>query len=156
MLADNGWGDVTVCNISSRGMMLRCDTPPPRNSYVEIRHLSACAVGRVVWSNGSCFGINTQDTIILADLLARASARPRSAGEERRMLPRKVQHSVQMRTLSTEDSSRIFARLFDWAAIALAVAVGAMIVADLAGGAMQRPLQQVHQGLQARNSTTPL
>lgn len=152
MIADRGWSDVTVCNASSRGMMLRCETPPVRNTFIEIRYRDACIVGRVVWSSGASFGINTQDSIDLADLLSQRSARASAGSNERRAKPRIAQYSVQVRTLSTEDSSRIFARLFDWSAVAFAVAAGALIVADLASETLQRPLGEVQQALHAGSS----
>jgi hypothetical protein len=148
MLADEGWGDVTVRNVSSRGMMLRCVNPPGRNTFVEIRLQKARVVGRVVWSNGSACGINTQDTIDLSDLLSQPSASPRKADQERRLQPRtNARTSVQMRILPAEEASRIFARIFDWSAVVLAVVVGAIALTDVTSTAIRQPLATTNAAL---------
>lgn len=148
MLADEGWRDVTVRNVSSRGMMLRCVTPPARNTYVEIRLQKARVVGRVVWSNGAACGINTQGTIDLSDLLSQSPAIPRNGHIERRAKPRGMSHQpVQMRVLPTEEASRIFARIFDWSAVALAVAVGAIALTDVTSPVLRKPLEATHAAL---------
>lgn len=146
MQADQGWRDVTVRNVSSRGMMLSCNMPPPRNSYVEIRYRTSCIVGRVIWSNAGSFGIRSQDTIDLSTMLSkstgpavRATDRGRTRGSSR--------ESVQMRALPAADASRILARLFDWSAISLAVGLGALAIADLAGLALRQPIEAAEMAL---------
>lgn len=142
MLADEGWRDVTVRNVSSRGMMLRCETPPARNTFVEIRLQKARVVGRVVWSNGTACGINSQDTINLSELLSQPPAAPRKENNERRAQPRGTSSQpVQMRVLPTEEASRIFARLFDWSALAFAVAAGAIALTDVTSSVLRKPLE---------------
>jgi hypothetical protein len=44
---DAGWSAVSIGNISLRGLMFRAQTPPPRGSFIEIRHRSTTIVGRV-------------------------------------------------------------------------------------------------------------
>lgn len=152
MFADEGWRDVTVRNVSSRGMMLRCEVPPERNTFVEIRLQKARVVGRVVWSNGAACGINSQDTIDLSDLLSQSPAVPRKDNIERRAQPRGSSHqAVQMRVLPTEEASRIFARLFDWSAIALAVAVGAIALSDVTSTVLRKPLETTSAALSLSN-----
>ena len=46
--SEHGWADVTIGNVSSRGVMLHCTAPLQRNSFIEVRHRSVCIVGRVV------------------------------------------------------------------------------------------------------------
>ena len=135
--ADKGWRDVTVCNVSSRGMMLRCSTPPARNTFIEVRHESLCFVGRVIWSSGSQFGIRTQDKIDCFRLLSSSPAAARPAGAERRTRPRSDKNPVSIRTLPLEETSRVFARLFDFSVLAIALAIGAVTLADGAGEALE-------------------
>jgi len=154
MLAEQGWRDVSVRNVSSRGMMLRCETPPARNTFVEIRHQKACVVGRVVWSSGTAFGINSQDTIDLAELLSQAPAMPMKENNDRRLHARGgAGRSVQMRVLPAEEASRIFARLFDWSVVAVAVSFAALGIADVAQDALQQPLERTRATLNAQNSS---
>lgn len=153
MLAGQGWREVTVRNVSSRGMMLRCEAPPARNTVVEIRHHKACVVGRVVWLSETAFGITSQDTIDLAKLLSQSPAPPAKASEERRSHPRDSgRQSVQMRVLPAEEASKIFARLFDWSAVAIAVAFGAVAVAEVAKDALEKPFEKTRVALSAQKS----
>jgi hypothetical protein len=152
MLADEGWRDVTVRNVSSRGMMLRCKTPPARNTFVEVRLQRARVVGRVVWSGEAACGISSQDTIDLSDLLSQSPTKPRKSNIERRAQPRGMSHHpVQMRVLPTEEASRIFARIFDWSAVALAVAVGAIALTDVTGPVLRAPLETTRATLSPTN-----
>lgn len=155
MLAEEGWRDVIVCNVSSRGMMLRCDSPPGRNTFIEVRHRNANVVGRVIWSRATSFGIYTQDTIDLAALYSRPLSGSQNGSDERRVRPRpKDYQSIQIRRLPTEDASRIFARLFEWSAVVLTVAIGAMFVAQVAQDAMEEPFEKVRHALAPPNSSS--
>jgi hypothetical protein len=128
-------------------MMLRCESPPPRNTFVEIRHRDVRIVGRVVWSSGAAFGINSQDTISIEDLLSSKPRGPRPAKGERRARPR-TPAPTQMRVLPAEDANRIIARLFDWSAVAIAAAAAALLLGDVASAALQRPLDDVRSALE--------
>lgn len=146
MLVEQGWQDVHICNVSSRGMMLRSASPPQRGTYVEIRHNQVCVVGRVVWAKGSAFGINSQDKIDIQGLLSGTPpARSRIIGE-RRAKPR-GNTSVQMRVLPAEEASKIFARLFDWSAIALAVAAAAVALGSTTRTALEAPFAEARVAL---------
>jgi hypothetical protein len=52
---------VLIRDASKRGLLLEADRPPPRGTYIEIKRDSVSLVGRVVWCNGSAFGIRTSD-----------------------------------------------------------------------------------------------
>src|SRR3546814_12398382 len=69
MRADDGWSDVTIYNVSSRGLMARLGSPPVKGSYVEIWHRNVCVVGQVRWAQGGRFGILSQDKIDISALL---------------------------------------------------------------------------------------
>lgn len=147
MVAGEGWSDVTVSNVSSRGMMLRCKSPPARNTYVEVRHRHCSFVGKVVWSkDGSC-GIRTQDRIVISELLSCPSNQAQRGGVKRPSQRQGREYGrSHMRVLSPEESSKLFARAFDWSSVALAVAVGAMLLAKVAEDAFE-PLREVEQVL---------
>lgn len=153
MLADEGWRDVMIRNVSSRGMMLRCIAPPVRNTFVEIRLQKARVIGRVVWSSDAACGINTQDTIELSDLLSQSPAKPRNNNVERRAQPRGTSgQPVQMRVLPTEEASRIFARIFDWTVVATAVAIGAIALADMVGTVLRKPIEMSQAALSSSSN----
>ncbi len=83
-----GWVDVKICNISSRGLMIRTAYPAPRGTYVEIRRDAHTIVGRAVWQKGDDFGMFTQDRLDVEAIVARPSepmARRADGQPERRL-----------------------------------------------------------------------
>lgn len=146
MRGSAGWSDVTICNVSSRGLMARCAAPPPKGDFIEIRHRSVCIIGQVRWSQNSRFGIRTQDRVEISALLAQASV-PVTANE-RRTAPRKAEPAAR-RPDSTEaaEASRRFARMFDWSAMGAILVAGGIVLADMAGTALREPLADARHAL---------
>jgi hypothetical protein len=129
-------------------MMLRCDAPPIRNTFIEVRHRNANVVGRVIWSRDGACGIYTQITIDAAEFASPSALTLRNQSFERRARQRTVEpHTISTRRLSTEDSSRIFARLFDYLSIVFTVVVGAMFLTGIVRDSMQEPLEKVGRAL---------
>lgn len=62
------WADVSIRNISSRGMMLEMPAPPPRGTYIEIARGPLRITARVVWTEGSRCGLQTRERIDLGSL----------------------------------------------------------------------------------------
>lgn len=147
MRAEQGWRDVRICNVSSRGMMLRSASPPPRGTYVEIRYQQICVVGRVVWTKGTAFGVHSQDTIDIRVLLSGPAPVRSRNNSERRAKPR-ADTSIQMRVLPAEEASKILARLIDWSAIALAVAAAAVALGGVTRAALEAPFAEARVALE--------
>lgn len=57
---------VMICNVSSRGMMLRSSRPPPQGSYVELIRPGVATVARVMWSGERSFGVQTREKLDVA------------------------------------------------------------------------------------------
>lgn len=142
---DQGWSDVTIGNVSSRGLMLQSTAALRRNEFIEVRYHHVTIVGRIVWSGGTRCGVRTQDCIDLAALLARAPAKPRKADQERRSAPRSV--PVRPAAVAIAEKSRRRARVFDWAVVAIGGSAAAMFAARLAYSALDLPLAQIGGGL---------
>lgn len=143
---DFGWGDAHVHNVSSRGMMATCATPPTRGTYVEVRRGAYVLVGRVVWSSSDQFGLLAQDRIVLSQL--RASATP-LGDEDRRREPRKSQPSLRSKSAAEiQAGSGRFARAFDFGVVAAAAIGGALILADTASEAFAEPLEKVRTAME--------
>src|SRR3569623_2056164 len=87
--SDAGWSDVTIGNVSSRGMMLHSASGLQRNAFVEVRHRGVCVVGRVVWSPGVKYGVRTQDVVDVPALLSPMPTKRPRPGEDRRRAPRR-------------------------------------------------------------------
>jgi len=128
MRVDREWVDITILNVSSRGLLARTATPPTGRSYVEIRRGTEVAIiGRTVWRNGQHFGVRTQDRIDITQLVTSTRARAPQAGAqpaaERRTAPR-APDSVATRL----DRSRRFAAAFQYVALAAAALAGAAMI----------------------------
>ncbi len=81
MRRGTGWGDVTIHNMSSRGLLATADEEFRPGTVIEIRRIHHIIVGRVVWAKGQYFGVRTQDKI---DIDGIVSAKPpaQEAGDE--------------------------------------------------------------------------
>jgi hypothetical protein len=91
MRLDGRWIDVSIRNLSSRGMQITAQQPVDRGAYVEIRRGRHVVIGRAVWRQGDSFGLQAQDRIDLDGITDRpeatAALQPNGA-PERRWRPR--------------------------------------------------------------------
>jgi hypothetical protein len=149
--ADDGWSDVTIGNVSSRGLMLQCPAPPAHGSFVEIRHHHLCIVGRIVWTHGSQCGLRTQDVIDVRDILSPVPRKQARPGEERRAAPRPRHTPRRPAAAEVAASSQRFARAFDWRIMALAVAAAGALVAHTAWAVLDGPMARAEAALALAN-----
>jgi hypothetical protein len=141
--SDGRWQDICIRNISSRGMMVEVQNPPPRGHYLEVRKGGHVIVGRVVWSTGSHVGIVTQERLEVAAVLAEAKLPPRRRkldGEpvERRRTPRRDDR---------HERSRLIGRFMEYGIVLALGAIGAMVAMYMARAALESPLHQVEAAL---------
>lgn len=148
MRVTTDWADVTICNVSSRGLMAKCNKAPARGSYVEIRQRGACIVGRVAWSQGMRFGIRTQDPIDISALLAEPTIKGKRALNDRRIDARKPAPTILVVPDGEKaERSRRFSRAFEWGVIVAASAFGVSQLAAVTGEALGDPLQKAKRAL---------
>ena len=69
MRLGRNWSDVVIRDLSSRGMLLTAETPPPPGTYLEICGPATTLVARTIWVGDRCFGVRTQDRIEVESLL---------------------------------------------------------------------------------------
>jgi hypothetical protein len=146
--SDGGWQNVCIRNISSRGLMVELQNPPPRGHYLEVRRGGHVIVGRVVWATGYRAGIVTQERLDVAAVLAeqKLPPRPRTLAEkpiERRRVPRYGER---------HERSRIVGRLIEYASFLALGAVGAALAMDMARAALERPLHQAQSALSGESA----
>lgn len=148
---DGGWANVTICNVSSRGLMGRCNDPPAKGEFVEIRRGTSCIVGHVRWSQGIRFGLRSQDRICVAALL---EDRPEKAsGAERRVAERAAdQPRTQASSIQRNEQSRQLARLIEWCVISATALAGAGLLVIQVKETLSRPLEQTQQALAGSDS----
>ena len=147
-----GWSDVTIGNVSSRGLLLRCVSPPPQRAYIEVRHQGVCIVGRIVWTSGGHCGVRAQDRIDVAGLLSPASRPSKPVANDRRAASRPTDRPGRPPPAERAEASRRFSRLFDFAAVALAVTCAAGIAANVAFDAFSAPIVRTVDTLVAANA----
>lgn len=136
------WMDASIRNVSSRGLMLKMDDPPPKGSFIEIRRQQAVIVGQVRWSGEGRCGIRTQDTVPVAYLTSKAALQtaPRSGGGGR------VERRASVRVLTAEEiaeRSRWRGALFQRVAMIVAVATAGLLLASLIFNMLQKPFETV-------------
>jgi len=145
--SEAGWSDVTIGNVSSRGLMLRCVAPPPQRAYIEVRHQGQCIVGQIVWISGPRCGVRTQDRIDVAGLLSQGGRRTVQPANDRRVSTRPIEAPRQRSPEERAEASRRSARLFDFAVLAAAATGAAALAASLMFDAFSAPLERTAEAL---------
>ena len=51
------WLDISIRDLSKRGLIAEATNPPSRGHYIEIRRYDQILIGRVVWQSGRKFGV---------------------------------------------------------------------------------------------------
>ena len=137
MRCDRGWRDVCILNVSSRGLGLACDQPPPRGTYVEFRRGPFTLVAKVAWSKGHRFGVSTQGMVPGHMLLADVAAAPvESAGAN-------VERRARPRPRATAERGRLAGRLVEYGAgVGVALMLATALV-EMVGAMFGVPMRAV-------------
>lgn len=70
MLDDQEWLDIMIGNISTAGLMVKCQPTPPVGATIEIRRRGMAIKGEVVWSMPTRFGLRSFEQIDVEALTA--------------------------------------------------------------------------------------
>ena len=145
MRVGSAWSDVCIRNVSSRGMMLQSDSPPPRGSYVEVRRGTQVVIGRAVWVGGRALGVRTQDRVPIEAIVnePRRTAAP-SEGERRADRDRTAAVDAAKRAAR----SQRFASAFQFAVIAVAGLGAAGLAATKVYEVLSRPAIAIQAALE--------
>jgi hypothetical protein len=74
--AGEEWSEVTLANVSARGVMVRSPAPPQVGADIEIRHRGVTITGQVVWARRTRFGVRSFEEVDLSALLAQSDLQP--------------------------------------------------------------------------------
>jgi hypothetical protein len=153
MRVADGWRAVTVCNLSSRGLMAKCSAPPAKGAYIELRHRGVHIVGRVAWSQGLRFGVRAQDKIDIASLLDESPLKGiRTPGTIWADVPPHSSAARPRPDLPAQiAASRRISRAFDWSVVVLGSVVAASFIFGAASTALKAPMQKVAAALAGGN-----
>jgi hypothetical protein len=140
MRSGASWHDVCILNLSKRGLGIRAAEPPQRGTYAEIRRGSQVVVVRVMWAKGHRAGLHSQDAIALHALVREDLVNDcGTLAVERRRAPRSTQEQ--------HESSRLFARIAEFACFALAAFACGLVVLGTVEHALALPTARVRAAL---------
>jgi len=154
MRTNAGWSDVTISDISSRGMGLRSSRTPCRGEYIELCRHHHKLVGRVMWQDDDRFGVLLSDAIIVDDLLTSRPSGSRDSKDRRRQPRRGAAFrpgaDPRLAIVSVEQNSRHASRLINFAAIVAIACIGAGFAATLAASVLSGAMESVEAALATR------
>ena len=138
------WRDAFILNLSSRGLMVRADDPPPHGSYLELRRGRHVIVARVMWSSDRHCGLRAQDELQTEAIIAEpdtSKSRALAPAAERRAQP------VSRPRPTAHEQSRWRSRGLEFVSLALAGGVFASLAYGAVASVLQRPLVAVRTAL---------
>jgi hypothetical protein len=130
--------DVCIRDISSKGLMLQADAPPPRGTYIEIVGAEQTIVGRVVWAKDRRFGMHTCDPIDVSAAIRGIPARPSHL--------RPPSRPVTLRPAlarTNPESNRALAKVMEFVVIGGFAAALVVVMGSAAYEILSRPLENV-------------
>jgi len=141
---DDHWSDGRIRNVSSHGVMLEMEVPPPRGSFIEIRRGDIVIIGQVRWSSEGRCGLRTQDSVPV-DRLGHLSASSHQTTDAET-----VDRRVQVRVMTPQEiaeRSRSRGRLFQSLSLVIVGAVGAVFFAMLMYDVLHRAFGVIEKSL---------
>ena len=141
MRAGAGWSDVSILNISSRGMLIHSFRTGPQGSVIELWRGERLIVARVVWREGPRAGLRTEDRIPVDEVVSLGQlpglqlTADDCANTERQKLRR------------THDDSRMRGRAFEFAGIAILAASAAAGAFAMVEQALAHPMAMIRAAL---------
>jgi hypothetical protein len=141
---DTGWSDLTICNISERGMMLRAGRVPVRGAIIEIRAGTTLVIGEVRWSAAGRCGVRSQEPIDVEALLTGGQPKCQTDG------PRLIERPAQVRTVDPRaalERSRVLGRLIDHGLTVALVLIGVGVLTMLVSDVLSMPFQRLAAGM---------
>lgn len=150
MRVDASWNDVCILDISTRGLLIQAAQSPERGAYLDLHRGQYAIVGRVIWVDGQRFGVRTQDSLPVEEIIRPpdpavaqlAAAVAAEAATERRASP----HLAQAR----HEASRTLSRSIEFAVVALFGAAVGVTVFSSVGQTLGRPFAQLSATLSQR------
>lgn len=135
--------DVCIRDVSVRGVCVVTAAPPPRGTVIELTGLPVPIVGQVVWSSHRRFGVEVGGRIDLPRLLSHRlnGATPHEPVADKRAAAPAV---------CSADDSRHLGRAMQFAITAVAGAIAALGLAQVAYQSLASAADQVAVGLTGR------
>ncbi len=143
MRADYDWIDLSIRDISKKGLMAESADPPDRGHYIEIRRFEQILIGRVVWRNGNRFGVMLSDEI---DFDAVIEGKANGTANDRRNYSTRPEN-CQARIIQSPDDWRWVGQVFERTSLTLGGAAIIATTAYYAFDAISKPMAAIGSAL---------
>lgn len=144
------WHDVTILNVSLRGLLLQTGSPPGRGNYVEVRRGHHVIVARVIWVKDQRFGVRTQDRVSIEELIRepdRSAAEFRKVQEVARPVDRRTTHRNRHCPDERHERGRHVSRVAQFVCLTTFGALMATAASAAIGKALAHPLSILSDAL---------
>ena len=139
MRAQDGWGDVRILNVSTRGMMIRTALPTNPGTTIELRRGDQVMVVKVMWRSGSRAGLRSDTVLPVMDLMCMSEKlgdpKPLWSPANSRARPRPA--------CIDEAASTYRARAMEFAAVLTVVALVSFALGSAAMATLGSPLREM-------------
>lgn len=135
----SAWSDARILDISTRGLCVHAEQPPPRGTYVEICKGPHRIVARVIWARDERFGAQAQGRLAVDSITMGIEPPAPAAGGAAERRSRSRQPSASER----HERSRRRSRAIQFLCILGFGVVAGIIAFDSVKGALSRPLATV-------------
>ena len=139
------WRDACILDLSSRGLMIQANDPPPGGSYLELRRGRHVIIARVMWTRDRRAGLRAQDALPTEAIIAEpdhSAGPPIVAGSERRTAP-----AARAVRPTDHEHSRWQSRAWEFASVVFVGAAFATVAYGAVASALERPLASVENAL---------
>jgi len=141
MRSGASWNQVSILNLSIRGLAIQVAKPPERGSYVEICRGSHVIVARVMWAEGHRAGLRSQDAIFVREIVNEGFY------PQRRIGPASVQPVERRQGLRTfarrYERSRLAGRAMEFGSLAIVAGAIAVMAFGTIEYALARPMSRI-------------
>jgi hypothetical protein len=131
-----GWGQASILNISSRGLLIYASGPAPKDNRVELRQGDHSIAARVVWRKGQRLGLATEERLPLEDIVTLGISPALQLMAVKRP-------SREQRSGCAFAESRQHSRAMEFVSVLMIGAFLSLAAVDLVAQAFARPISRV-------------
>lgn len=137
------WSDVRILNISSRGLMIQSGRAGLAGSFVEVHRGDHIIAARVVWSDGSRAGLQSEGMLPVEQIMAASGSGALRLVASEGMI---VERRKPSRSKAVDARQR--GRTIEFAGAILAVLIFSLLVSRAAFDALASPMARASAALQ--------
>lgn len=139
MRSHEGWGDVRILNVSSRGMLILTALPTNPGTTIELRRGDQVMVAKVMWRSGSRAGLRSDTVLPVMDLMCVSE----KIGDPKPLWSPDVTRARPRNACIDEAASIYRARAMQFGAILTVVAMVGFALGSAAMATLGSPLREM-------------